>query len=66
MDDELKLKIGKRLKECLNDKYLSQNEFADMIGYTPQYISRIINGKKVLSKDAAKKFSEVLNVSARL
>lgn len=63
MDDELKLKIGKRLKECLNDKYLSQNEFADEIGYTPQYISRIINGKKVLSKDAAKKFSEVLNVS---
>lgn len=53
---------GKRLNECLKKRRLTQKELAEKSGYTPQYISNIIVGKKNMSEDSAKVFSKILNV----
>lgn len=53
---------GKRLKECLADSKMTQGEISSLTGYTQQYISNIVVGKKPLTIKAAKLFSEVLHV----
>ena len=53
---------GKRLKECLADSQMTQGEMSSLTGYTQQYISNIVVGKKPLTIKAAKLFSDVLNV----
>lgn len=59
---ELNLECGKRLKECLSDFPMTQNKLASLTGYTQQYISNIIVGKKPMTIKAAKLFSEYLNI----
>ena len=59
---KVKLECGKRLKDCLASSHITQKELADKTGYTPQYISNIICGKKNMSTDAARLFSKFLNI----
>lgn len=49
---------GKRLKSLLSDKKVTQKALAELIGYTPEHISSVINGKKRLTEDAAKAICE--------
>lgn len=59
---ELNPEHGKRLSECLNDKKMSQKELAEKSGYTKQYISYIVTGKKNMSSDSAEIFANILEV----
>lgn len=59
---ELNPEHGKRLNECLNSKKMSQKEFAEKSGYTKQYISYIVTGKKNISSESAEIFSNILQV----
>ena len=59
---ELNPKHGKRLNECLNEKKMSQKELAEKSGYTKQYISYIVTGKKNMSVESAEIFANILHV----
>lgn len=59
---ELNPEHGKRLNECLNDKKMSQKELAKKSGYTNQYISYIVTGKKNMSMESAEIFANILEV----
>lgn len=59
---ELNPEHGKRLNECLNDKRMAQKELAEKSGYTKQYISYIVTGKKNMSLESAEIFSNILRV----
>ena len=52
---------GIRLKQCLLKSRITQKELAERSGYTQQYVSTIVLGKKNLSLEAARKFSKILN-----
>lgn len=60
--EELNKEVGNRLRDCLKDSNLTQKQLAELTGYTPQYISNIIVGKKKLSIEAARNISRKLNV----
>ncbi|WP_460644493.1 helix-turn-helix domain-containing protein [Lacrimispora brassicae] len=62
MMEELNKKIGNRLRECLDNSSITQKQLAEDTGYTPQYISNIIVGKKRLSAEAARCISKILHV----
>lgn len=53
---------GKRLKQCIKDANLTQAELASASGFTAQYISNIIVGKKPMTVTAARSFSKILHV----
>jgi len=59
---ELNPEHGKRLSECLNDKKMSQKELAEKSGYTKQYISYIVTGKKNMSSESAEVFANILHI----
>lgn len=59
---ELNPEHGKRLKECLSDKKMYQKELAQKSGYTNQYISYIVTGKKNMSMESAEIFANILEV----
>lgn len=61
---ELNPNQGKRLKECIIAKGISQKELAEKSGYSEQYISYIVRKKKNMSSDSAKVFAEILDVDA--
>lgn len=43
------------LREYLFRKRLTQVEFAEKIGYTRDYVSQVVNGKKIPGKKMAKR-----------
>jgi len=59
---ELNPEQGKRLIECLNEIRMTQKELAETTGYTQQHINNIVKGKRNMSIEAARKFSEYLHV----
>ena len=59
---KLNPKQGERLRNCMKDRFMTQKELGNRSGYTPQYISSIVNGKKRLSAEAALSFSKILDV----
>lgn len=59
---ELNPEQGNRLKECLEDIRMAQKELAQKSGYTQQYISNIVVGKKNMSHESADIFSQILGI----
>lgn len=59
---ELNPECGKRLKECLEDRSMTQKQLADLTGFTPQYINNILSGRKPMTVKAANQFAKHLNV----
>ena len=49
---------AQRLSDWLSEIDMNQTELADLIGYTQQYISNIINGKRPMTLDFAQLVSE--------
>lgn len=45
---------GRRLKDWLDDIGMTQSELAGAIGYTQQYVSNVITGKKPMTVDFAR------------
>lgn len=56
---EINVIRGVRLKALLKSKGVEQQTLADMIGYSVEHISYIINGKRNLTEDAAKRIVEL-------
>lgn len=50
---------GERLKKLLKEKGVDQQTLADMIGYSEEHISYIVNGKRNLTEDAAERIIEL-------
>ena len=59
---ELNKEHGERLKECLDDAGMTQEELAEKANCTPQFISNVIKGKRNMSFQTAEIFAEILQV----
>ena len=59
---KLNPKHGIRLNECIKLRGTTQKELAEKSGYTPQYISYIVTGKKNMSLESARIFAKILDV----
>lgn len=53
---------GERLKQCIIDANMTQVELASASGFTQQYVSNIVVGKKPMTVKAASVFSKLLGV----
>ena len=62
INKELNIKRGQRLKECREERNLTQNELALLSHCTPQSISYIENGRRGMSRDLAHIFAQELHV----
>ena len=56
--------IGLRIKQCREKQGYTQQQFADKIGITPNYLSDMERGKKFPSIDTLVDIINALNVSA--
>ena len=63
INKELNIKRGQRLKECREERNLTQNELALLSHCTPQSISYIENGRRGMSRDLAHIFAQELHVN---
>jgi transcriptional regulator with XRE-family HTH domain len=55
--------IGKRILDLLEQKNLTQREFAKIIGITEVSVSRYINGKHIPHTDILSKMAETLETT---
>lgn len=55
---------GVTIKEQLDDRGMTQKEFAKRMGMSEKHISRLINGEVHLTPDAAEKIERVLGIPA--
>lgn len=53
---------GNRLQECLKEARMTQIELAELTNYSQQHINNIITGKRNMSRDAAHRFAQVLEI----
>ncbi len=58
--------IGKLLSDTRLGEKITQQELAKLTGIPQRYISEMENGKRPISKEAAKKFAKILKVSFKL
>lgn len=58
-DDELKEIRKKNLKKLISDKNMTQKEFAEKLGYSPEHINALINGRLPVSYRFAQKVVSV-------
>ena len=62
-DDIIATPPGLTIKEQLEDKNMSQKEFASRMELSERHISKLINGEVTLTFDVAKKLETVLGPS---
>ena len=55
---------GLTIKEQLEDRGMSQKEFASRIGYSQKHVSKLINGDVRLTQETANRLEMVLGVPA--
>ena len=60
---DIKLSVGKRVKELRNKLGISQEEFADLAGLDRTYITSVECGKRNISIVNIEKLARVLKVS---
>ncbi|MGH9877399.1 MAG: helix-turn-helix domain-containing protein [Nitrososphaerales archaeon] len=53
---------GDTLFEVLEQRQMSQSQFADRVGHTPKYVSEVIKGKAPITAEAAISFEKVLGI----
>lgn len=53
---------GETLKEVLEENDMSQEELATRTGYSPKHVSEVINGKKGISSEFAKRLAYVFTM----
>ncbi|WP_415272839.1 helix-turn-helix domain-containing protein [Bacillus siamensis] len=57
--------FGRLLQKIRKKRKMSQIEFAQFLGYTASYISRVERGKANLSMQAIEKVTKKLNIKVR-
>ncbi|AJC23666.1 MULTISPECIES: helix-turn-helix domain-containing protein [Bacillus] len=57
--------FGRLLQKIRKKRKMSQIEFAQFLGYTASYISRVERGKANLSMQAIEKVTKKLNIKIR-
>lgn len=62
--DELLIHPGETILEVIQDRNITQKELAIRTGFTEKHISTVINGKKSISAEFAKKLEYALNIPA--
>ena len=55
---------GETIKEALEEKNITKEDFVIKSGYSIKYINKIINGKKNISKRFANVLENILNIDA--
>lgn len=61
--DNIKLLLGKRIKELRKELRYSQEQLAELIGIEPNNLSRIENGKNYPTPENLSKIASALNVT---
>lgn len=62
MNQSLRKRFGKRIRELRHAAGMSQEEFADLCGYARSYMSRVERGLANPSLDAVEVFAQVLKI----
>ncbi len=62
--NELLIHPGETILEVINDREITQKELAIRTGFSEKHISTVINGKKSISEDLAKKLEYALDIPA--
>lgn len=62
-DRELNTLRGKRLKECRLLRDFTQDQFAEMVDNSVNYISMLENGKRLIDWNKAIEYAKILNVN---
>lgn len=58
--------FGRLLQEIRKKRKMSQIEFAQLLGFTASYVSRVERGKANLSMQAIEKVTKKLNIKIRI
>lgn len=61
--DDIKILLGKRIKELRKNLNFSQEQLAELIGIEPNNLSRIENGKNYPTAENLSKIANALSVS---
>ena len=56
---------GKLIREQLNDRHMTQKEFALRMDMSEKHISKLINGEVILTADTANKLESILGIPAQ-
>ncbi len=57
---------GMMIKPELEERGISQKEFAKMLGTQPSHLSEVLNGKRALTTDMAVKIEAALGIPAKI
>ncbi len=55
---------GDTIRDILEEKNWTQAKFADRAGYTTKHVSQLVQGKAVITEEAALRLEQVLGGSA--
>ena len=64
--DNLKVLLGKRIRELRKDKKLTQEQFAELIGIEPRNLIKIENSQTFPRVQTLEKILEVLDISPQV
>ena len=57
---------GMMIKPELDERGISQKEFAKMLGTQPSHLSEVLNGKRALTTELAVKIENAIGLSAKI
>lgn len=63
-EETIAVSPGETIKEMLEDRQMSQKEFAARMNYTEKHISKLIHGEVALSQETALRLEIVLGAPA--
>lgn len=55
--------IASRILQCLKDKGMTQRQLAELLGVSPQALTRIVKGRQNLTLQTIRKIEKVLDIS---
>ena len=57
---------GMMIKPELDERGISQKQFAEMLGTQPSHLSEVLNGKRVLTTELAMKIESTIGLPAKI
>ncbi len=56
---------GEFIQDEIDERGLSQKEFAEILGFSEKHVNRLINNKEPITADTAKRLSKAFGSSAK-